>query len=309
MAVLFAVAGISARFSLERRTPGHFLRERAGRLLVPFIGGIIMLQWVTGLISDLSFHTFPPVAWPFKYLLYLTAFGPLWFLLELFIVSLVLVLVRAVVHALDRSGRFQKACGSLGIIALLALVLPIWGASLILNTPVVTTLRNGFYGFLFLLGYFVFSQPRVLETLEKWRVLLAGSAIIVGIIDVWVFWGADFTSDPVLHSPLTNAFVWLMILGILGLSRHSPLMNSAPTPDGKGLRKYLVDREFGLYVVHYPLLVAMAFILITVLELPGWVAFVLLILVIWPVSLGFIELTRHIPVIRTLLYGKEQHTK
>ncbi|MFZ7101418.1 MAG: acyltransferase family protein [Peptococcaceae bacterium] len=46
MCLLFVVAGISARYSLQTRSPGQFARERVRKLIVPYFGGVFLLDWL-----------------------------------------------------------------------------------------------------------------------------------------------------------------------------------------------------------------------------------------------------------------------
>jgi hypothetical protein len=43
MPLMFLIAGMAIRYSLRRRTAGEFLRERVGRLLVPFVTGMLII--------------------------------------------------------------------------------------------------------------------------------------------------------------------------------------------------------------------------------------------------------------------------
>jgi fucose 4-O-acetylase-like acetyltransferase len=51
MPVLFLVAGISARLSLDRRSEREFVRNRTRRLLVPSTIGVVVFHVVQGYVS------------------------------------------------------------------------------------------------------------------------------------------------------------------------------------------------------------------------------------------------------------------
>jgi glucans biosynthesis protein C len=55
---MFLLAGISARYALQKRTVKQFLKERVHKLLIPFIGGIFLLGWITGWVTDHYFDIF-----------------------------------------------------------------------------------------------------------------------------------------------------------------------------------------------------------------------------------------------------------
>ena len=64
---------------------------------------------------------------------------------------------------------------------LFLLVIPVWGAAQILNTPVICVYRFGIYGICFLLGYYVFSHEKVTDRLARVSVPLAAAAVVLAV--------------------------------------------------------------------------------------------------------------------------------
>lgn len=294
MCLLFLAAGISARYSLQKRGAGRFARERARKLIVPLFGGIFLLQWIGGWVTEQFTDLFHVKGLPVfaRYLIYCLNIGPLWFLPELFAVSMLLLLLRA----LDRRDRLWTFAGKANFPVVLLLFFPVWGSSFVLNTPMVVVFRNGIYWFLFLLGYYVFSHEEVLRTLKKWGVPLFVAGIALGCAEVWVFWGKNYTSSACLEHPLTNLYAWVMMLGILGFAQRFWDFSNRFT-------EYLRRSSFGIYVVHYPLLALGACFELLYLRLPMAAVYPLLLVYVYPATLLFYEITKRIPVIRVLLYG------
>lgn len=61
MPLLFVLAGISAKYALQKRTYKEYLGERVNRLLVPFLFGTIVfwqLLFVVKLVSEYLFYVF-----------------------------------------------------------------------------------------------------------------------------------------------------------------------------------------------------------------------------------------------------------
>ena len=303
MACLFLVAGISARYALDKRTGRQFLKSRAKRLLVPSIAGIFLTGWIagamtsfyTGLLSgDLA--TLPGII---KYLfMCMIGIGPLWFAHELFLVSAVLVLIRVI----DKKDTLWNLGAKVNIPILLLLVLPVWGSSFLLNTPMIEVYRNGFYLFLFLLGYYVFSHDHVTDLLVKWKIPLLAAALITGIAYTVYYYGENFTILTCLQSPFTNIYLWIMILAILGcgkawLNRETPFT------------RYLSSRSFAVYVLHYPILMIAVFLLDNYLDLPMLLIYFILLLVSVTVLPLSIEIIRKIPGLRFLLLGEGKRQK
>lgn len=295
MCLLFVVAGISARYSLQTRSAGQFARERVRKLIVPYLGGAFLLGWLNGWVTAHYVDMFGGQAVPgfVKYLVYTLNIGPLWFLLELFVISILLLLIRK----LDRRDRLWTLAGKASLPLMVLLFLPVWGSSFVLNLPVVVVFRNGIYWLMFLLGYYVFSHDTVLAKLKQHAVLFSIIAVGLGVAEVWYFFGRNYASDACLQHPLTNLYLWMMILAILGCAQRWLNFSNS-------LTKYLQKRSFALYVFHYPLLVTAAYWLTTYTELPMAAVYLILLPFTFAAPILFYEIVSRIPVIRYLLLGK-----
>ncbi|MDR1796597.1 MAG: acyltransferase [Clostridiales Family XIII bacterium] len=307
MVLMFLVAGISARYALEARGDAAWRKARVRKLIVPLVCGIFLLGWINGYISARSpgmeglAEMVAAAPGPVRYIIYaLTGMGPLWFLLELFAGCLILLLLRAV----DKGGRLWALCGRVfsgrrGVALAAVLVFAVWGAAQVLNTPYLVFFRNGIYWAAFLLGYLVFSHEGLLAGLRDTRVclVLLMGAVASGVLFVRTYYGADYTSPACLQSFLTNFFAWFTCLAFLACGQR--WLNGA----GRFARSMHGD-SFGLYVFHYPLLTAIAYLLVTYApSLRAPLLYVVLIVAVFPVTVGFTELMGRIPVLRTLLLG------
>ncbi len=297
MNLLFVVAGMSARYALSVRSEKEFLRERVKRLLIPSIAGIFILGWVSGWVTNQYADMFagngaliPGVV---KYLIYcLCGIGPLWFAHELFLASLVLLLIRRV----DRADRLWEFGGRVHMAVLMLLVFVVWGSSKLFNTPVVEVYRNGIYIVMFLLGYYVFSHEAVTDRLVRYRIVLLVAAVGVGAAYTFYYYGENYTTPECLESFFTNFYAWIMILAILGCAK-------AWCDKENRFTRYMTKRSFGFYVLHYPLLVLIAHSVVTLLHLPmllNYLVILALELVLLPV---FYEVIKKIPGLRYLLLG------
>ena len=297
MALLFVVAGMSAKYSLQKRSSKEFAKDRVKRLLVPSIAGIFILGWVAGWITnyytDMFMGSGEQIPGLIKYLIYcVCGIGPLWFAQELFLACMVLLLVRKI----DRKGTLDRLGQKTNCIALVLLVLPFWGSSMILNTPLLEVYRNGFYICSFLLGYYVFSNDEVIEKLRKVKVWLLLAAGVCGVAYTAYYFGENYTTMAVLKHPFTNIYAYLMILAILACAKDWLNFETS-------ISKYLTKANFGFYVLHYPLLSVIAFVTNEILQLPLAVCYIMnlvLVLLLLPVVY---EVLRRIPVIRFLLLG------
>lgn len=298
MPCLFLISGISARYALERQTRKSFIKNRLKRLLLPSVAGIFILGWINGYITSLGSDIFANngdlLPGFVKYFIYsLIGIGPLWFAHELFLASLVLLLL----ITLDKKDKIWRLTKKTNIPVIAFLFLPVWGSSMILNTPVIEVYRNGIYIFMFLLGYYIFSHEHVINVLEKFHLPLLIAALICGISYTIYYYGQNYTTMSCLTNPFTNLYLWLMTLAALGCGKAWFDVKSKFTI-------FMAPRSFGVYVLHYPILILFAYLITTYLDLPTFVNYIFLLLIeIILVPLAY-ELISRVPILSILLLGK-----
>lgn len=303
MCLLFVVGGMSARYSLQKRSKKAFVKERIKRLLVPSVAGIFILGWVSGWITSQYTDMFEGngdlIPGAVKYIIYcIFGFGPLWFAHELFLASMVLLLICAV----DKKDKLYELGGRVNFIWLCLLVVAVWGSAQILNTPLFEVYRNGIYIFMFLLGYYVFSHESVTDCLAKYSIWLLPLSVIGGVAYTIFFFGQNYASQVCLRHPFTNLYAWFMILALLGLFK-------ARFQKTNRFAAYMTERNFGFYVLHYPLMCVIAYVITTYLSLPMPAVYVVLLIaeiVLLPLCY---ELVSRIPGLRFLLLGKTKSDK
>ncbi|MEE0859540.1 MAG: acyltransferase [Acutalibacteraceae bacterium] len=301
MCLLFVVAGMSAKYSLSHRSAKEFAKDRAKRLLVPSIAGIFILGWIGGWVTNQYIAMFDNDATPvfIKYLVYcICGIGPLWFAHQLFLASMVLLLIRAI----DKKDRLWHLCGKANIIVILLLVFAVWISSMILNTPLIEVYRNGIYIFMFLLGYYLFSHEEITDKLVKFKIPLLIVAAITGITYSIYYFGENYSSQECLQSFFTNAYAWIMILAIIGCFK-------AWCNKENKFTNYMTKANFGFYILHYPLMVMLAYLITTYLQLPMILNYILILvaeIILLPL---FYEFIRRIPVLKFLLLGISSNKK
>lgn len=299
MALLFLIAGISARYALLIRTHRQFLRERTRKLLVPSTLGLFCLHWSTGYLYLNISGGLPGVPLPFRILItVLSGTGPLWFIQMLWLFSLFLVLIRK----LDRGDQLYQLCGNLSAPVILLLAVPVWLSAQVGNLPVLTTYRFGIYLFCFLLGYFVFSHDRVQTITERIRLPMLSIAVVLALVFVRTYFGQNYTSSACLCSPLTNLYLWITILAILGCGK-------AWGDKSNALTQYLAKSSFGIYIVHYPIAVYACWALSRMTTLPVPLVYLGASLIVLLGSPALYELLRRIPIIRFCVLGISRKSK
>lgn len=328
MLLLFVVAGMSSRYALEaleaklpdrRAAHRRFVRQRTLKLLVPSTVGLFVYHWMTGWLNMTATGGYLPEGLPalVRYFIFaLTGIGPLWFVQDLWVFSLLLVVVRL----LDRRDRAYALCGRLGglssitvTVVLMALAALFWGVAQVYVRPeqtegslagLLNLYRPLFYLVGFLTGYFVLSHEKVTDALaaQRWALLLIGVACAV-VFTVTNF-GADYTM--LSAARLTNIFAWWAVLAMLGCFKAWAGRMSA-------FGRYMTRSSYGIYIVHYLPLLFLAWTLKNHTALPAWAVYAVMLVAAFPVSVAIYETLRRIPLVRWCVLGikgkKPQATK
>ena len=306
MPLLFLLAGISARYALERHPAGEWFKARTRKLLVPGTVGLFVFQWMTGYFNTVVaarqgvFDGIPAVA---KYaVMAVSGTGPLWFVQVLWLLSLVLLLLRA----LDRKDGIWKACSKAGMPLLILLGVLFWaGEHTLVSHPRPESLdglynlyKPLFYLIPFLMGYYIFSHDSVQEKLGKVWIPLLVSAAVSGIVLVFTTFWQDNTTPRYLGSPLNSLYGWLMCLAMISLFKAR---FDATGP----FAAYMTRTSFGLYIVHYLVVASIGYMLKTYTQLPPAAMYFILTVAVFTLSPLLYEILHRIPVIRWCVFGEK----
>jgi peptidoglycan/LPS O-acetylase OafA/YrhL len=253
MPLMFLLAGLFVRPSLERKGLGRYLGDRALRLGVPLLIGVATVVPLAYYATYLQAgggsgfgafwaHMVTEGPWPS---------GPLWFLGALLVFDLATVLVlphvnvRRMTRAWDRltPGRQFLLFFALATLAYLPARIVIGGSFWLTAGPFgIQASRIGLYAFFFVAGAIV-GADRVAASLERhwlrWPVLAAlATALLVA---------ADHRSLPDwVDGGVMVVFATAMAVGLLALAvrfgrRHTAIGDS------------LAANAYGIYVVHWPI--------------------------------------------------------
>lgn len=309
MMLMFLVAGISSRYSLEKLSSKQFFKSRTKKLLVPATLGLFVLQWITGYFNTQGAEyatgtsLFPEEMPIFiKYFIYsISGIGPLWFVQDLWLFSIILLLIRKI----DKKDKLWQMCGKISFISILLLGVLLYIGSFTLISNPRTESMDGLlnlykplnYLIPFLMGYFVFSHDKVQETLSKYSLYLTSIAVVLGTLLTITTFGQDNTSPQYLQSPLNVLYAWFMILGLLGLfHRYFNHTNRFFT--------YMTKSSYGIYVVHYVVIASFGYMMKIHTTLPIFAIYTLLTLAVFVLSPLLNEILRRIPIVRFCVLGK-----
>ena len=112
------------------------------------------------------------------------------------------------------------------------------------------------------------------------------------------FWGQNYAALSNLKAPLTNLYAWFACLGVLGAGKRWLDKETAFT-------RCMASRSFGIYVLHNPLLVLLAWAMDKLLHFPVWSMYLLLPVLLALLLPPLIALIKRIPVLRTLVLGEK----
>ena len=312
MPLLFLLAGISARYALEKHSARDWLKARTRKLLVPGTIGLFVFHWMVGYFNTVEatrqgvFDGVPAVGRYF--IMAFSGTGPLWFIQVLWLLSLVLLLVRRI----DGQDRLHRASGKAfsvkyGLVWVILLGLFFWlGEKTLIMEPrpqsfdgLWNLYKPLFYLVPFLLGYFVFSHDAVQEKLSKAWIPLMVCAIVSGGILIGTTFGQDNTSPQYLGSPLNCLYGWLMCLAMMGWFKAKFDRTGA-------FAAYMTRSSYGIYIVHYLVIASLGYMMKIYTQLPPWSMYAILTVAVFTLSPLLYEVIRRIPLMRWCVLGENR---
>ena len=255
MPLLFVLAGAATWFALGHRSAGGYAAERAKRLLIPFLFGVLVIvppqtylaQWSHGIDSVRSY-------WDFSGDLtgYTGGFTPahLWFIAFLFLFSLGSLPLFVRWH--------RRPIGARWLLFAMPLILALTNS---LPTPEDGP-QNPFYSLaLFIGGFLLVADPRAERLIHRaWRPLLATA--IVTMTTVLLVWHSGVQDSWADDSAIQNGFrlfvqvnAWVWVLALLGVG-HA-LLNR----ENRVLR-YANTAAYPFYLLHQTVIVAVAYVVV-----------------------------------------------
>lgn len=294
MALLFAIAGMSCKYSLQKRTGGQFFIERVKKLLIPFIFGVLFLAPIMTFIAEKFFNGYTGTYLE-QYILFFTketdltgykgGFTPahFWFLLYLFVISAASLPV--ILAQKKRRPDFQL--NKLPYMGLILLFIPQWLMLYVFN---IAGKSIGQFSALFLIGYYILSQENILQKLKQYRFISLLLWLTSGCLYTYLYCFKNMRNE--LGAGLFVFFGWMGILFFLGIGQ------TAFNFQGK-ISTYFSKASFPIYIVHQAVLVVIGFF---VLKFPIgiWEQFFIIVFASFAVTLLLYEMIRRIPYFRAL---------
>lgn len=289
MPLLFVLAGMSTRFSLQKRKYKEYLMERVKRLLVPFFFGTIVLMPIMAYLAD-KFNCSYSGGFLEHYPIFFTKYtdligadggfslGQFWFLLYLLIISIVGVGIIAVMK------RFVlKAEMTIPFWLVLVLGLPLPLLSELLSIGGKSLVE---YTYLFILGYYVFADEKIISKAEKNCWILFGMGLVATILNVYFFIWSE--NEYILLNTITKyVSEWVMVIALIGLGKR--YLNFSG--------KYMNKRSFLFYIYHFIWVVLFQYILYGVFENNTCILFAGTVLLAYLATFVCCEISIRVPIL------------
>ncbi|GCE51144.1 acyltransferase-like protein [Thermosporothrix hazakensis] len=289
MALFFLLAGASSWFALKRRTAGAFIKERFQRLLVPFGIGFVLLvplQAYFDMISNQLYNGSLLAFYPYFLgdilrgnLGLITGYiHHLWFIVYLFGFSLLTLPLCLYLRGAGQRWLNRISNLSTTPAGLFALALPLLLIECGLRTafPQYCSLTDALsWTLYYMYGFILFASPRPRQMIQKTELLTTGLTVAgsIALICLWKLGGAQvqtaYTPGYMLFRSLCGLTLWCSLLMTLALGDR--FLNRS-----NSFLQYSCKASFPWYLVHFPLVVILAYCLLP-LHMGFLVTFALLI--------------------------------
>jgi len=307
MQLLFAIAGIATFYSLKKRTPKLYIKERVSKLLIPMISGVVFVISVSvyfGFLYNGYTAGFLTMWWNFitnwfTYFAEGIGLGPLWFLLYLFIISLVALPI----IMKYKNGEWRIPLEKVTVPKLLLLFIPLAIGNFFLNFYPEKSLVQFFL--LFLFGYFFLSDDGIQEKLEdkRWPLFISFIGLMSIYLSFYIMNSAGGSAAPtasnvslvsiLIPSLFTNFILWIGILGIMGMGKHYLEFKNSIT-------LYLSAASFPIYIFHIAWINILAYYIIGFIPNMIVLQIILIMGISFVLTILTIEIVRRIKVIRSI---------
>ncbi len=210
--------------------------------------------------------------------------GHLWFLLYLFVISLAALLI----VCLQKKRLPTFRVGSDSYLFLILLFVPEWLCQYVLN---IGGKSLGQFLILYLFGYYILSEERVLQKLKQYRFVSLAIGILSGSLYTYLYCIKNLRN--VWMTGLYIFYGWMGIITLLGIGQSKLNFHNR-------LSDYLTRASFPVYILHMPVVVVTGFF---VLKLPVGVAgqFSLIVLISLILTFLIYEIAKRVPVLRFFL--------
>ena len=299
MPMLFALAGASAVYAIEKRSIGEFVKERIKRLLIPLIVSTILLSPIQMYISNLYHGVYVKgYFWRDVFKFFTSdSFGGytggfsytgFWFIRHLFFMSI--LLIPFLWLYVNKGSKFKEVLGKFSIpMIMLFAFLPAEGYA-------INYSDYSFYEFAawFLLGAVVLTNDEIINKLSKNCWLLMAIMIVGTYFYCWAIKNTKWYTF-VIWTPCSRLLRWECILAVVGLFKRC-------FDKENGFTRYMTDSSYGYYIFHQTILIVVGYFTIVKLRGPfqgnDLKLYAVTVGATWLLTFAAYEIVHRIPVVR-----------
>lgn len=285
MTLLFFVSGIASFYSIRSRGLKRFALERCNKLLIPFIIGTITLCPVQAYFKALYegytgnyFEFFPHF---FSNMSYYMGYAHLWFLLYLYVFSLLSLrliarwdkrplILSGIASFISKGNRILIPMSFIVIIE--ALLRPLFTG----NYTILGDWANDIVYFsFFLFGYIFAFSDEIRKKLSRYFIVSFIGTVVCTVVLVYTFWmgaieGRRDQSLTYLWATARGIYECASIVFLLGVGERYLNRNSA-------ILQYLTKASFTYYIFHFVPVICFTYLVIR-LNLNVYVKFLLAVI-------------------------------
>lgn len=291
MPLLFVIAGISTKYSLEKRTSIQYIKERFNRLFIPFLSGIILLVPIQTFYARKFFYKYSGnylenIKYFFTHLTNFSGYdgkftpGQLWFILFLFIISIVSVFIFKIIKLENVKSKID----SFNLFTIICLFIPIWLFYYIGN---LGGFSLGKSLILFLIGYYILSNENIIQKLEKNKNLIMCIYLLSTAILAILYYKFKYYDDL-----FVNFITWIGILSWMLIGKKYFNFSNK-------FSQYMKNNSYLIYILHQSILVSVAYYVLRYTS-NIFCQVTIIIFLSFTLSLIFSYIIRKIPVVNKL---------
>ncbi len=271
MPLLFVLAGMSAWFALQRRTPKAFITERCQRLGIPFTFGVVVLiplmlflyMWaITGTLVPLwDFYVGFFTRNPGDLSGYNGTFTPahLWFILFLLVFSIAGLAFMLHILKVRHTNAPEVKTPVKVKLPIIVLLVPAVLVTLTSALPAISDKNPFSYFCFFYCGFITASYPAyqgAIDRVAKWAFAFGVGTVVVDYLffpNGLIPWSIEW----ILEGLSYNMGRWFLVVGILGFGHR--YLNKE-----RHMLSYLREAAYPFYILHMPMLTLVGIVLIQV---------------------------------------------
>ncbi len=291
MPTLFVIAGMSFRYSLQKRKIKEFVKERVLKVLIPFVFGLVLLIPFQTLYARKFFFDYNgSIIDNFKYFFTnfsdlngydgMFTFGHLWFLLYLFIISLLSLLIIKFI----KFDKVKNKLNKINIFLIFLMFIPLFIFYSIGNFGGQSICK---YLLLYLLGYYLFTDEFI-DKIIKYKKIILPIFLISNLLLGILFYTNGFYNDLYVNFVGWFGILSCLIIGKLYLNEES------------NIRNYFKKASYPIYILHQTILVIIGYYALNNLN-NILLQLIVIIDVSFIITILCYEIIRRIPIIRKVI--------